>query len=478
MLYESAAFFNGGGKLNFRFLLCYFKNAADGRQSTMLKKNRCQTWVLIFFSACLGASAAQEETGIAFTFSRFTLKNGLEVILSPDETLPIVSVVLAYQTGSIHEQPGKTGLALLLENMMFMGSQNVGPMQHIGYVNRVGGEPNASTTEDITYFYQTVPANQAALLLWLESDRMKSLEIDAAKVERAKQALMEEIAERKAAEPYLESLLAFDSLLYPDFAHGHGILGREEDIAGLEVEDVRAFYATYYVPSNAVLVIVGKIEVDKTRELVEKYFETIAPGKKPPLFLPPRPPEKRTVVQAFEDGGVPSSAFHLGYRIASPYSRDYYVLTVLDYLLFHGESARLYRKLVKKEGLALFVSGGIEKRKDVAVMKLFSMNNNETMVELCQKSLLSEINKLRTYEVSEEELARAKNLLKRDFLNRLASPQERAIFLAEMLFSPVGLDTLPDQLPKYMRVGPGELRLAASRYLSPESNVILNVKLK
>jgi predicted Zn-dependent peptidase len=446
-------------------------------QSTMLK-NRTGALVFILFFAGLGSSAAQEETGIPFTFSRFTLKNGLEVILCPDDTLPIVSVVLAYQAGSIHEQPGKTGLALLVENMMFMGSQNVGPMQHIGYVNRVGGEPNASTTEDITYFTQTVPANQAALVLWLESDRMKALEIDAAKAERAKQSLIEEITERKAAEPYLESLLAFDSLLYPDFAHGHGILGREEDIAGLEVEDIRAFYATYYVPSNAALVVVGKIEVDKTRELVEKYFETIDPGKKPPLFLPPRPLEKRQVVQAFEDARVPSSAFHLGYRIASPYSRDYYVLTVLDYLLFRGKSARLYRKLVKREGLALFVSGGIEKRKDVAVMKLFSMNNTETMVELCQKSLFSEINKLRMYEVSAEELTKAKNLFKRDFLSRLASPQERALVLAEMLFSPVGLEALPDQLPKYMRVGPGELRLAASRYLSPESSVILNVKLK
>jgi predicted Zn-dependent peptidase len=124
-------------------------------------------------------------------------------------------------------------------------------MQHIGYVSRVGGEPNASTTEDITYFYQTVPANQLALVLWLESDRMKSLEIDAAKAERVKQFLLDGMAQRKAAEPYLDSLLAFDRLVYPDFAHGHAVLGREEDISRLEVEDVRAFYASYYVPSNA-----------------------------------------------------------------------------------------------------------------------------------------------------------------------------------------------------------------------------------
>jgi predicted Zn-dependent peptidase len=307
---------------------------------------------------------------------------------------------------------------------------------------------------------------------------MKSLEIDAAKAERTKQSLIEEITQRKAAEPYLDSLLAFDQLLYPDFAHGHSILGREEDILGLDVEDVRAFYATYYIPSNAVLVVVGNIDIDKTRGLVEKYFETIAPGRKPPVFLPPRPAEKKEVVQAYQDSLVPSSAFHLGYRIASPYSRDYYVLAVLDYLLFRGKSARLYRKLVKKDGLALFVSGGIEKRKDVAVLKLFAMNNNETMVQLCQKSILSEMSKLRTFDVSAEELAKAKSLFKRDYLNRLSSPPERAMFLAEMYFSPIGLDALPDQLPRYMRIGPGEVRLAANRYLTPESSVILNVKPK
>lgn len=447
-------------------------------KKSAMPKTYVGMWLSLFFLAGWGTSAAQEEPGFPFSWSRFTLKNGLEVILSEDDTLPLVSVVLAYQAGSIYEQPGKTGLAFLLENMMFMGSLNVGPMQHIGYVSRVGGEPNASTTEDITYFYQTVPANQLALVLWLESDRMKSLEIDPANAERAKQSLLDEISQRKAAEPYLDSLLAFDQLLYPDFAHGHSILGREEDILGLEVEDVRAFYATYYVPNNTALVVVGNIDLARTRELVEKYFETIPPGRKAPLFLPPRPPDKREVVQAFQDSLAPSSAFHLGFRIAAPYSRDYYVLAILDYLLFKGKSARLYRKLVKKEGLALYIAGGIEKRKDVAVMKIFAVNNNQTMVELCQKSIASEFSKLRTSDVSSEELAKAKSLFKRDYVNRIATPLERAMFLAEMVFSPVGLNALPDQLPKYMRITPYEVRMAAGRYLIPESSVILNVNLK
>jgi len=432
----------------------------------------------LFFFASLGVSAGQEASGFPYSWSSFTLKNGLEVVLSDDDTLPLVSVVVAYQAGSLNEQPGKTGLAYLLENMMFMGSLNVGPMQHIGYINRVGGEPNARTTEDIAYFYQTVPANHLALVLWLESDRMKALEIDAAKAERARQFLLDEIRQRKTAEPYLDSQLAFDRLVYPDFAHGHSVLGREEDIQRLGVEDVRAFYATYYVPNNAALVVVGNIDLPGTRELVEKYFETLPPGKKLPLFLPPRPPEKRPVIQSFEDSLVPSLAFHMGFRIAPPFSRDYYVLGILDYLLFKGKSARFYRKLVKKEGYALYLTGGIEKRKDVAVMKLFAVNNNTAMVELCQKSIISELNKLRTSDISAKELAKAKNLFKRDYLSRLASPVERAMFLAEMVFSPIGLDGLPDELPRYMRISPFEVRMVANRYLVPESSVVLNVNTK
>jgi len=430
----------------------------------------------LFLVAGLLAPSAQEKTGFPFPFSHYALRNGLQVVLSEDDSLPLVSVVLAYQAGSLHEQPGKTGLAHLLENMMFMGSLNVGPLQHLSFISRVGGEPNAGTTEDITYFYQTVPANQLALALWLESDRMKTLEIDAAKVERAKQALLDAIVQRKVDEPYLGSQLVFNELLYPDFAHGHSILGREEDIFRLDIEDVRAFYDTYYAPNNAVLVVVGNINYNKTKEMVEKYFETIAPGKKLPLFLPPRPPEKEEVVQSFVEPLAPSSAFHLGYRVAPPFSRDYYVLTILDYLLFKGKSARLQKKLIKKEGVALFLTGGIEKRKDVAVMKLFAMNNNATMVELTQRSISSEFSKLRVMDVSSEELARAKNMFKRDYLNRLASPLDRALFLAEMVFLPPGLEGLSEQLAKYMRISAYEIRGIVNRYLVPENSVVLNVE--
>jgi zinc protease len=442
----------------------------------MRLKRYIRTGLCLFLAAGGLTASSQEAKGFPFPFSRYTLRNGLQVVLSEDDSLPLVSVVLAYQAGSVYEQPGKSGLAHLLENMMFMGSLNVGPLQHLSYISRSGGEPNASTTEAMTYFYQMVPANQLALALWLESDRMKSLEIDAAKVERAKQTLRDGIVQRKIDEPFLESRLVFDRLLYPDLAHGHGILGREEDIFRLNVDDVRDFYETYYVPNNAVLVVVGNINYNKTREMVDRYFETVAPGKKLPLFLAPRPPEKEEVVRTFVEPLAPSSAFHLGYRVAPPFSRDYYALTILDYMLFKGEASRLQRRLVKREGVALFLSGGIERRKDVAVLRLFAMTNNATMVELTQRSISSELNRLREVDVSSDELVRAKNMFRRDYVDRLASPLERALFFAQMVFTPPNLEGLAEETAKYMRVSAPEIRRIVGRYLVPENSVVLNVE--
>lgn len=435
--------------------------------------------ILVTFFLFSGVSAvAQEVAGFPFPVSHYRLKNGLAVILSEDDSLPLVSVVVAYRAGSIYEQPGKTGLAYLLENIMFMGSQNVGPMQHLSTISRVGGEPNAGTTEDMTFFYQTVPSNQLALVLWMESDRMKFLEITPAKVERARTAVLDEFAQRKSSDPYLASSWAFDRLLYPDFAHSHDFLGKQEDIRSITPEDVIHFYESYYVPSNAVLTIVGNINPSRTRELVEKYFETIPSGKELPVFLPPKPSEKKEVLQSFAESSASVPAFHLGYRMPVPYFPEYYPLVILDYILLKGQSSRLYSRIIKKENLALYLGGGVEKRKDVAVFKIFGTANNETMVDLCQKAVLSEINRLKTGLVSQSELQKAKMMFKRDYVSRFSTSVDRALYLAEAFYSGMRLDVMAMDLARHLRVTAMELSIVARRYLTPENSVILNVKIE
>ncbi|MDH4197055.1 MAG: insulinase family protein, partial [Candidatus Aminicenantes bacterium] len=187
----------------------------------------------------------------------YRLKNGLRVILAEADTLPVVSVVVAYGAGAARDEMGKGGLAYLMETLMFQGSENVGPMQHWAALERVGGSLNATTTHDVNLFSQTVAANQLGLVLWLESDRMRSLAAGRETVEKAKEELVVEQRQRRAADPFLESSFEFDRLLFAGFAAGHPVVGSEAEVKTITEENVRVFHKTFFVPNNALLCIVG-----------------------------------------------------------------------------------------------------------------------------------------------------------------------------------------------------------------------------
>jgi len=419
----------------------------------------------------------QEENGFPFPTSLYTLKNGLKIILSEDFSLPLVSVVVAYHVGSIHEQPGKAGLAYLLENLMFQGSKNIGRMQHISFIQRTGGTLNAATIEDKTIFYQTVPSNQLALVLFLESDRMNSLEINFSNVERVKESLIQEIHHRQETDPYLGSSLVFDQLLYPDFSHNHPVFGHEEDIRDITVADVKNFYSTYYIPNNAVLAIVGSINKRKTLHLIQKYFGSIPPGRQiEPLPLVNARPQK-AVVKTYSGSLASLPAIYLGYQIAPLFSPDFYPLRIIEYILLRGQSSRLYKRLIKKQRIAFDLKGNIEQRRELAAFKIFVICSNEIMMTRSEKAILSEINKLKSTLISERELIKSKNMFKMDYINQYATYPDRAIFLAENMLYHNNLDNLPLELKKYMSVSPSEIIGIMNRYFG-QGRILLQVKLK
>jgi zinc protease len=416
--------------------------------------------------------------GLDLPLTQYRLKNGLQVILSEDDSLPVVSVVVAYAAGPVREQPGRSGLAYLMENLMFQGSENVSPMQHINYIQRIGGEFNANTAFDKTYFYETVPSNQLALALWLESDRMAAPAITGPNVERAKEALVAESRQRRTTEPYMESFFLFDSLLYPDFAYGHPVIGTEEDLKRITEEDVRAFASAYYVPNNAVLCIAGSFSVPKTRELVAKYFETIPRGAD---VIPPPPPRSEMPAgreRVVADPLAPSPAFHLGFRLSRLQPGDAYSLRILDVLLTRGNSSRLHKRLVKKERIALYLNGGVEERGEIPTLRIFAISPNDVMADLCRKAVTAEIGKLRTAPVPEAELAKAKVLFKSDYLDRMASSLPRALFLCESILSGDRLEDIPEEFGRYLRVTPVTIISLANRLFKPENTYGLDLRAK
>ena len=403
----------------------------------------------------------------------YRLRNGLTVVLSEDDRLPLVSVVVAYKAGSIYESPGKTGLASLMENFMFEGSADVPDHQHINLVNRMGGTLSAAANEERTLFYQTMPANQLALALWMESDRMRFLEMNKDRFEKIRGDLLEESRQRGASEIGLTS---FDQLLYADFPFGHPLSGREEDIRGLTLEDARLFYGAFYGPNNAVLCITGDINKTRARELVSRYFETLPRGRD----LPPVPEPSIWVRKPAAGGSVDplaaAPAFYLGFRLVPPPSRDYYTLVLIDYILLRGRTSRLIHRLLGLDNkIAYELAGGIERRRDRAVYKIF-VQASPAMIEPCQNAIFDEMDKLKRRFVSVEELDKFKAILKQDYYLRISNALDRALFLVDAWLTLPELETVGRELDKFLAVTPGDIIGIANRYFTTENSVLWNIR--
>jgi zinc protease len=421
-------------------------------------------------------AASQRED---FPLTQYKLKNGLTVVLSEDNTLPLVSVVVAYKAGSLYEQPGKTGLASLLENLMFAGSADVPPLQHINFINRVGGTLSAAGAEDRTVFYQTLPANNLALALWLESDRMRFLEIDEARFDAARGQLLDDLRARRKTEPYYEGLAAFDQMIHPDFAFGHPPVGSEEDIRGLTLEDARAFYAAYYAPNNAVLCITGDVQKSKVRELVSRYFDTLPRGRDiAPVFDPPPAPGRKPAQRDFLDPAALSPAFSLGFRLSPSTSPEYYTLVLLDYVLLRGRTSRLSRRLLDPDRkIAFRVAGGIERRRERSIYKIFAQAN-PSQLEPCQIEIFDELTRVKQSLLSPAELDRYKALFKREYYRRIGTAIERALYLVDLWFIQRDLDAAPAELAKFLAVTPADIVGLAARYFTPANSFLVNMRLR
>ena len=431
--------------------------------------------LLLFFA--LSSWAGQRTDELPFPIKEFTLRNGLRVILSEDHSLPIVSVVVAYKVGSTEEEPGKTGLANLLENLMFQGSRNVGQMQHYSFIQKIGGTLNAVTTNDKTIFYQTVPSNQLALVLWLESDRMKTLNINPSNVEYMKNQLIGDIQHRRESDPYLENSWHFDRLIFPGFAYSHPVLGTIQDIRDISTEDVRKFFTTYYTPNNAVLTIVGHIHEQKVLQLIQKYFSSIPMRAPPPSIELGDLSKIESVDLTIKNPMAPSPGFFLGYQLAPRYSDDYYKLAITEYVLMKGRTSRMHKRLFDKDKTAIYMSGSIETRKDQSVLKLFVRANNEIMNERSQRAVFAEINKIKTSFVTEEELQKTKNMFKMDYFRQFTTVLDKAVFLAEELLDRGDFIQWLDELDRYLAVSHYDVGRVANKYFKEEL-ILINIEKK
>src|SRR6476620_8043571 len=314
----------------------------------------------------LAAAVAASLAGLTLTaavrppklqYEITTLPNGLTVVFQEDHSTPIVHLQLWYHVGSKNERPGRTGFAHLFEHLMFKGSKNVEPEGHTSMIAAVCGQSNAYTTDDVTVFWETVPAQYLPMILWLEADRMATLRIDRTTLTNEREVVKEERRMRVDNQPFGRlSEIIFDQA-FTVHPYKHATIGSMVDLEAASVDDVRDFYNTYYVPENATLALVGDFDTNQALQLVTQYLGRVPKAAHPvPHDIPKEPPstrEKRVTLQE----PWPLPAVVVAYHITFDGHPDSYPLHIASKVLSDGQSSRIYKKLVYEQGIALAASG-------------------------------------------------------------------------------------------------------------------------
>jgi predicted Zn-dependent peptidase len=289
------------------------------------------------------------------------LENGLRVVVAPDATAPVVTVGVYYKIGFRLEPQGRSGFAHLFEHMMFQGSENAPKMQHIKLINSSGGVLNGSTMYDVTNYYEAVPSNALDRVLWLEADRMRALKVDGDNLANQRDVVKEEVRVNVMNQPYGGfPWLDMPPVAFRNWANAHNFYGDFADLDAASLTDVQAFFKTYYLPNNAVVLILGDVKPGEGFALAERNFGSIPRGAEPPFADPSEPQqtaERRGQVEE-KFGTLPAIA--IGYVMPPRRSRDWCAMALLDQALHGGRAGRIFRDLVLEKQIAVEVDGGVD----------------------------------------------------------------------------------------------------------------------
>jgi predicted Zn-dependent peptidase len=413
---------------------------------------------------------------VSFTDER--LANGLRLIISVDRLAPVVAVNLWYDVGSKHEVEGKTGFAHLFEHVMFQGSRNVGKAEHMALVQAAGGTLNGSTWLDRTNYYETLPSHQAELALWLEADRMGTL-LDALSQENLdnqREVVKNEKRWSYDNRPYGSWYEKIQAHLYPpEHPYHHTTIGSMEDLDAASIEDVSAFFRTWYAPNNAVLTVVGDVDPEAIRRWTEQYFGGIPANPSIPqlgdLSLPPILGEERREIVHDK---VPLPRVYLGFRAPKFGDERLDALDIAAQILAGGKGSRLHRRLVRDERIAQdialvplgFVGGA-------SIVAGWATVRPGVAIERVETALFEELEQLGREPITDDELARARALIETEELGGLSRVEERADRLSMYATLFDDPDLINRMLPRYLAVTAEQIRSVAAEVFRPDNRVVL-----
>ncbi|MDD5458071.1 MAG: pitrilysin family protein [Phycisphaerae bacterium] len=413
-----------------------------------------------------------------FDYQTITLKNGLQVVTLEDFSTPIAAVQVWYHVGSKNENPARQGFAHMFEHMMFRGTDKLGSTDHFSLIRRVGGTTNGYTSFDRTVYLETLPSDQLELALWLEAERMTFLKIDEQAFNTERNVVEEELR-NKQNNPYGTLYEDVFAAVFKEYPYRWTPIGKLSHLEAATVAELRDFYNTYYVPNNAVLIIVGAVEHTKAQELADKYFGWIPGSPEPPRVEIKEPQLKETRYVTIEQKNAPAPGVGVIYRSIPVGDKDQAALDLAAVILGGGKSSRIYRELVAEKQLAVAAEAehwSLEKDGLFGAGALLMPIGGDPnkVVELIDE----QIEKLRSEPVSKRELLKAKNQMLRDIVTGNLRIESKAGMLGMAAVEVGDLSYVNRMLDEIKAVSAEDILRVCNEYLQPQHAIHINVKQK
>jgi len=451
----------------------------------MIRKRSLGAAILCLASAalpCLAAAPASSMPSLPIT--TFSLPNGMKVVLSEDHAFPVIAYAITYDVGARREVPGRSGFAHLFEHMMYQGSANVGKGEYFKHVESNGGVFNGSTHVDYTNYYAELPAHRLELALWLESDRMRALAINAENLKNQQEAVKEEKRLGIDNQPYAGALVMdLSDIAFKNFANRHSTIGSFDDLNAASVEDVAGFFKTYYAPNNATLVLTGDLDSAEAKKLVTKYFGSIARQPEPAPVETAEPAQTTEVRKVVKDQQAPAPGIVVAWRGPERGTRDYYALAILEHVLYSGTSSRLYQGLVKGKEVVVslqgdmgFPNGNYLDYRSPALVGVFAIYKPSIDAKGLVATIQEEVDRIVKEGVPAAELDRAKVQFRSDAVRTLTGALRRAVNLGVYAVIDHDASRLTGDFPQFQQVTSAEIQQAASRFLVPGNRVVVEIE--
>lgn len=406
-------------------------------------------------------------------FEEYDLDNGLHVILHEDKSTPIVGVSVMYHVGAKNEDTNRTGFAHFFEHLLFEGTENIKRGEFFKYIENAGGQNNANTSKDRTFYYEVLPSNQLELGLWLESERMLHAVIDQEGIETQREVVKEEKRLRVDNRPYGSVFRELFKRAYKEHPYRWEVIGSMDHLNAAKKEEFLAFYKKFYVPNNAVLSIAGDFDTESLKKQIESYFGSIPKGKteipKVTIVEPPMVKEVRDTI--YDNIQLPG--LMQAYRIPAQGTPDSYALEMLGNLLSNGESSRLTKKCVQESEKAMFVANFPYSLENSGLSIVYSIVNGETKLDALEAEIEVEIEKVKNELITENEFQKLKNSIESDYVYNFNSMIGIAENLANyhMYFGDANL--INTELERYLKVTREDIQRVAKKYFVKDNRVVL-----